>query len=312
MFGNPDLGNLRVVLINGSPLFCSNVDFYPKQEMDPVELLQGGPRTLIYSIGKKTFERTLSIPLYVDTDGNIAEPCKEVIRCADNPLRSLSLTMNYGIMGEPLTADLYQSPLSTDSHKRLTLGCCYIQKLTITVENAGPITMEVSIIGLPDDENEDDYDVDVPTEGLMARQCSFADCIIRSGADGSYVYWENIQEFNLSFENKVEPLYLVTQSKRDYADYLLAGETHIFGEWTEIKKAEEWDDEKGQWKHGGYFDDFYLKIKIADIVADIRDIVMKPQSQPLGVGILKRKTEFIVTFRHGWVSETRNLVFSDL
>ena len=314
MRGTFDTAHLRICYINSLPFYASKIDgFYPKQEMEERALVQGGSRTIIYYIGKKTIEGTISMPIYVGKDGTMAEGCKEIIRCADNPFREFDLVINRGMMHEPLTADVYNSPVATDKHKRMTFDTAAIQKLSINISDSGPATFEVSFVGIPSKTEENDQNLIVPNEDMMHRQCTYADCLIAIGEDNEgnpLNFKENTKEFSLVFENKIEGLYLLGQD--DYATHLYSVKTNIGGQWTEAVHSEEWDDEAGNYNHGGYVDGEKLKLAIADAVGYVEDVLYSPQEQPLGVGLLKKITNFKATFRYGWVDANNNLVFSNL
>jgi hypothetical protein len=320
MRGNADIGQLRTIYINNLPLAVSSIDdFFPKQNIAQTSMLQGGGRTVIYEIKEKTIEGSITCPLCVDKNGSVTEGCRELLRCADNPTRNLNLVMNFGVMGEPKTATTYTSR-GAETQKRLTIATGVITDLTLSIDKEGPVSINCKIQALPDKENENDYNFeDIPIENYMARQCSYADCLICQGEqEENYVFLDSVNEFKINFSNKIDPLYLLRKESTDYASELALEETVITGEWTEIKKASEFhlipggQGEIAHWMHGGYYQDVFLKFFIADISGAIRDLLYKPQTQPLGIGILKRKTEFIATWRYGWVSEIDNLVFENL
>lgn len=314
MRGNYDNASLRIGYANGYPIFISSFDgFYTKQEMKDREMTQGGPRTVVYEIGKKTIEGTIEIPLYVDKNGDISEGCRQLIKCADDPTFKLNLEFNRGMMHEPKTADIYNSPTSTLKHKRVTLECCAVSQGTITVPSNGGVTMSFHIKALPDPNNTNSYDLNIPISDMMVRQCTYADCLITIGEDNAgvpLVFKENVKEFSLNFENNIEELYLLGQN--DYANSLIIGKTNINGEWTEAVKSEDWEDEAENYNHGGYVDGEKLRIRLADITGYIDDVLYEPQYQPIAVGLLNKKTKFKATFRYGWVGQTDNLIFRDL
>jgi hypothetical protein len=313
MRGNFDSGNLRIATINGIPIYVNSIDgFHTVQEMKEEELIQGGPRTVVYSINKKKINGKISIPLYVDKDGKISEGCKEIIKCADNPTLFFNLKANRGIMHEPNTADIYNSPIKTDKHKRITLECCVVSDLSINIPEQGGITLTVSIIGLPEKNAENDYNISPPTSDMMSRQCTYADCIITTGEDEEgkpIIFKENIKDFNLNFNNKIDELYLLGQN--DYASALCIGKTNINGDFTEAVKSSEWDDEYENYNHGGYVDDNKLFIRIADIIGKMNDVLYEPQEQPIAVGLICKKTKFKVVFRYGWINDN-NLIFKNM
>ena len=316
MIGNFDSGNFRIAYIGNLPIYISNIEgFYPRQEMKEMEMVQGGPRTVVYEIGKKTIEGSISMPLYINKDGVIDEGCKEILRCADYPGRNFNLIIDRGIMHESLTANEYDDPKSNLKHRRMTFECCVVKKLTINVPTSGSITMQISIVALPegDDTKINPYYLPTPNSGMMMRQCSYADCSVTLGGTletGILKFKENVQEFELNIENNTEGLYLLGQ--HDYASYLILGKTNINGQWTEAIRSEEWADEADNYNHGGYCWREGLKFRIADVSAYIDDVLYEPQEQPLGSGLLKKKTNFKATFEYGWVDENQNLIFKDL
>jgi len=314
MLGNFDLGHLRLISVNDIPLLVSNTaNVYVKQDIEEARLLQGGPRSNIYKIGVKHFRGTLSIPLYLDKSGNIADACKEILMCADNPFRQLAITMNFGVMGQERTALSYQGKWYTGLHERTTLDPCAITKLDISVDPKAPITMEVEVIALLDPDNDNDYDLTAATTvDLMSRHCMLADCALTRDDDD--VFLDTVEQFNLTFTNGIEELVVIPwtpdnrsaanpstgeQSSRDYPHYLHLGEegTNIHSSFTELTRAEDWDNELLTWNHGGYARGDEMKIRFADVLARIRDPLYK-----------------VAMFRHAWLSagETDNLIFADL
>jgi len=314
MRASPDIGHIRVVYINGNPLLVRTIDdYFPIQEINPVTLIQGGPRTLVYDINKKVYHTKLSVPVYLNVDGEVAEPIKEIIRYADNPtLGDLSIGANFSVMDPNITARPYNHPYRTSEHKRLTLGCAAIPKLKITTREKGLVTIDFEVIGLPDLKNENDYDFAMDTDGLMSRYCSFADCLVTVKEGSEKIFKEDITELSLEFNNKLEPLYLLAPDSQDTASLYYLMETVVTGEWQSIKRVTDWDNERLTWKHGGHAMDEYIKIRIADMLATIRDCVYHPRTQPLGVGILKQVDQFLAVWRSGYLSQTKNLVFEGL
>jgi hypothetical protein len=317
MLGNVDVGHLRVARVNGIPVLVSSIsDYFPKQEMEHVELLTGGPRTVVYYIGKKTIRGTLRVPLYLDKDGLIGAGCREIIKCADNPFRQFELYFNFGIQGEKKTALMYQQKWSSSAHWRMLLDPCGVTKLDITVEKNGGANMEIGFVGLPApfSSNTAEYTLDPEASGLMSRQCSFADCLITRLGDT--VFQEEITNINLSFENDIQELWMLPGSQATSVDYArelyLDKKTLIGGSWEELKKSKDWANEMTAWNHGSYAEDDDLRIRFADIRARIQNVLYEPQEQPLNVGVLRKKTNFKAVFEYGWVSAQDNLVFPEL
>lgn len=316
MRGNVDSGHLRIAYINGIPIALSATSkVFPEQEMKNIDLLQGGPRTRVYAKDRKRITGSLDIPLYLDKDGNVAEGCREVIRCGDNPMKLFSLAMNFGVMGRERTALAYQKKWDTSLHRRLTFSCAAVRSLDLTADRNGNVNMKLEFIALPEDDDAkiNDYDFNVPYTDLMSRHASFADCIITKEEDT--VFMKDVTNFNLNWDNPVEEIYLVPGTpdmSRDYAHYLyLEKGTVIKGSWEEIKRAEEWDNELEAYNHGGYADDDYVRIRIADIMGEIRDPLYDLQEQPLMPGILRKKINFMATFRDGWIEDgsDHNMIF---
>ncbi len=319
MLGNVDIGHLRIIYVNDLPLIVKSTStIYPTQEMDIIDLTQGGIRSHVYTKEKKTIQGNLSIPLYLNKNGEVAEACKKIISLADNPLNNFNLAMNFGVMGTERTALLYQKKWDTSLHRRLTFECAVINKLSLTIEKNSNVSLELSFIALPEKEDSliNDYDFEVPYENLMSRHCSFADCIITRLDDT--VFLKDITNFSLEWENPMELIYLIPGSpemSRDYANYIaLSKSTKITGYWEELKRACDWSDELSKWNHGGYARGDIIKVRIADITGIIQDPLYKLEEQPLSVGILKKKTNFIATFRGAMIYENNpvNMIFPDL
>jgi len=314
MRASPDVGHIRVAHVNGLPLLVRKIDdYFPIQEINPITLTQGGPRTVVYDLNKKVYHAKLTVPIYLNADGEVSEAVKEIIRFADNPTRGdLSFGANFAIMDPHITARPYNHPYRVTEHKRLTLETAAIPKLKISVQEKGLVTMDFEIIGLPDLNNEGDYDFDLDTTGLMSRYCSFADCLISVKEGSEKIFKEDVTELSLEFENKLEPLYLLAPDSQDTASLYYLMETIITGEWQSLKRVTDWDNERLVWKHGGYAMDEYIKIRIADMLAILQDCVYYPRTQPLGVGILKQVDKFLAVWRSGYLSQTKNLVFQNL
>lgn len=241
MLGNVDSGHLRIIYINDLPLIVkSTSNVFPIQEMEIIDLTQGGIRSHVYAKEKKTIQGNLSIPLYLNKEGEVAEACKKIISLADNPLNDFKLAMNFGVMGAERTALLYQEKWDTSLHRRLTFECAAISKLSLNIDRNSNVNLELSFYALPEKNDSliNDYDFDVPYQDLMSRHCSFADCVITRLDDT--VFLKDITNFSMEWENPMELIYFIPGSpemSRDYAHYIvLSKSTKITGSWEELKE----------------------------------------------------------------------------
>ena len=209
MLGNFDFGNLRLIFINDLPLLVEDTsDIFPIQDIKEIRLLQGGPRSNIYMIGIKRLNGKISLPLYLDKDGQVSAACKEIFMCADNPFKTFELKMDFAVMGEERTALSYQGKWDTSRHKRLTFNTCAIKNLSIKSDSNKQLSLDIDIIAIFDPDNENDYELTAPVLDLMSRRCTLADCILTR--DNNIVFIDTLSEFTMQFTNNISYFQIIS------------------------------------------------------------------------------------------------------
>ncbi|HRT84933.1 MAG TPA: hypothetical protein P5523_09870 [Bacteroidales bacterium] len=297
-------GYQKTVIVNDLPLYLNApINIYPEQELNARSFIQGGPRDQIYELGKKIVKGNFSFPILINKDGDVDEPVKEILECAQYPMRTLTIKTNYVLAKRYVTADIKDYRDMTDNvgfnvYSKMTFECCAITKLTISVSETDNVSANAEIIGLVSETPI----VNIPalsTTGMMRRHINYAECDVYLTYP-SY-HWDTSKSFSISVENTIEPIYnfIKDNDKQTWTDLPVAmamGESHVYGDITYSVDRGTAASEKLTLPTGGWMGQNLIFDISGVILIDIPHCIANLTQQPIELGLLQRKTEFKALF----------------
>lgn len=301
-------GYQKLVNVNGYQLTLdAPMSIFPQQELKLKEYIQGGPRNQVYEMGKKILKGNLSFPITIDSNGNIDPAVKEMIECAQYPMRGLTIFTNYTLSQKYITADLRNwDSLGIPNngfgiYNKITFEDCGITKMEISVQENQSATISAEVIGRIGTTTTPSQSL--PAYGMMRRAVSYAECDVYL-TDPVY-HWDTSKEFKLNIENNIEPIYTLydgltvadTNNWTDLPSIIGMSTSHVNGHIKHSVDRGTADSEKqslpsGAWVGSDLIFDIsgVCEIKIPRMIANLTQ-------QPIELGLLNRTTEFVALFR---------------
>jgi len=298
-------GHQKIILINNLPLALNSpANIYPEQELQDRHFIQGGPRAQVYEMGKKILKGNFSFPLTLDKDGNLDVAVKEIIECAQYPLRDLTIYTNYELSKKYITADIYDWSIGGipnngfGVYDRVIFNDCAITKMSLSVKEEGPATISVEIIGRIGTTTSSIPSL--PITGMMRKAISYSECDVYLTSPA--YHWDTTKEFNVTIENKIEPIYTFVHisdrsSWTDLPEVISMGASKVYGNITYSVDRGNAYSEKASLPTGAWVgSDLCFDISgVCEI--NIPRFIANLTQQPIELGLLNRKTEFIALFR---------------
>jgi len=298
-------GFQKTIVVNTYPLALNApANIYPEQELKDRHFIQGGPSAQVYEMGKKILKGNFSFPLTVDQNGDIDLAARELLEAAQYPMRDLTIYTNYELSKYYITADLYDWSIGGipnngfGIYNRVIFEDCAITKMDITVKETEPVTANVEIIGRLGTTTSSIPAL--PTTGMMRRAISYAECDVYLTSPA--YHWDTTREFNITIENKIEPIYtfsqvLPTSSWTDLPQVIAMGERHVYGDITySVDRGTAYSEKinliSGAWAGSDLIFDLSGVCEI-----NIPRLIARLTQQPIELGLLNRKTEFVALFR---------------
>ena len=301
-------GYQKLISINDNPIFLQgSFDGFPRQEVKPEPFVQGGPRTGIYSINEKVVKGSLITPMYMNSNGRIDEAIKELLRCAEYPLRNMTIKTNYVLGTSSITE--FQSGVPDNKrgfgkYVRMAFVDCGITDLSIKVEHKSAVIIRADFIGLVS-ANESSVVPNVESSGMMRRNLTFPDCDLFLTTPESH--WDTTRSFEINIKNDLRPFIAVRSqiSTTDQPDGIAMNTSEI---WGKIEQSVDRDNIFGEIDSlisGGYAGqkmifDFGGAVKI-----EFPHCTMEPTEQPIeGTTLLKRTTKVLCVFGSSKLNDT--------
>jgi hypothetical protein len=304
-------GYQRLIAINGYPLYLdSPFSGFPTHDVQGKTFVQGGPRNAVYFMGERHVKGSFSCPMFISSDGDLDPAVKEILTLADYPLSNMRIDTNYVHSGWGVTDDVLD--INGDPNKGfgplklMSFEGCGITSLKVTVPNEGPVMLSCDFVGLVSRGVEAVVD-DPEDSGLMRANLIFANCDVY--LEEPEFFWDTSRSFEISVENKLEPVIAVLPSP--IPDALKTDQPRFFSMMdSSITATISYSVDRGILAEqsltiptGGYVGkglvfDFYG-------LANIRfpHCVMKVTEQPITLDLLERKTEVRAMFESGTLSE---------
>jgi len=307
-------GYQKLVALNDCPIYLQGTfDGFPRQEVKPEPFVQGGPRTNIWSIQEKVVRGSLMTPMYIDSSGNIDEAIKELLLCAEYPMRELKISTNY-VMGTSNITE-FQSGVPDakrgfGKYLRMAFVNCGITQLTMEVPHKSPVIIRADFVGFVAP-NESAVVPDPSASGMMRRNLTFADCDLYLESPESE--WDTTRSFEVKIVNDLKPFLAVRSyiSTTDHPEGIAMNTSDI---WATIKQSVDRANIYGEIDSmisGGYAGlnmifDFGGVVKI-----EFPHCVMEPTEQPIeGTTLLERTTKVLCVFGSPKLDETEGHLIS--
>ena len=298
-------GYQRLVAVNGLPLFLEDPFVgHPEQVVEARKFVQGGPRTAIYFMGAKMVKGSFRFPICLDTTGSIEPAAKEILLCAEYPLRPLRIDTNYLLSKFNITADKYdwdgQPNRGFDVYERMAIVDCVITELKLSVPNEGPAMVSVQFLGAVS-RTEEAVVADPASSGLMRRALIYGDCDVY--LETPEFFWDTARSFEFTVTNEIEPIIALmsvnptvdqwTDQPREFE----VGETKVAGQIVESVDRGAIADESEVLPTGGYMGQNLSFDLSGALLVKFGDVIMHLTEQPIGRGMLERTTKFQVVWQ---------------
>ena len=297
-------GHQRLIAINDSPIYLDEPFLgFPKQEAVPKDFVQGGPRTKIYYIGEKLVKGSFKAPIFINEASGLDPGIKQLLLCAENPLRDMTITTNYvaassGVTAWNLREDLggLTDNLGFGKLKRMAFTSCGITELALEVPNEGRATLNVEFVGLVD-ELEASITPDPVLSGMMRTAVSYAMCDVFL-EDPEY-QWDASRSFTVKVSNQIEPIIAIPtwlSPTTDQPVALAMGTSHLTAEIKHSVDRGSLEQELSTLPSGG-LNAHGLRFDIAGmVIVRFPNCIMSLTDQPIGLGMLERTTRVLAGF----------------
>ncbi len=302
-------GHQRLVSINNFPIYLEEPwDVFPRQETSVVHYVQGGPRPAVYLLKHKWVKGSFQVPVSINPSGDIDPAVKEILLCAEYPLRSMEIDTNYTLSNRYFTDDLTGSNKGFGTYSRLAFDCCGITNLKLNVPNDGPVMLNVEFVGFISEGNA--AVVPDPTAtGMMRKKMSYADCDVY--LETPEYHWDTTRSFSLTIANEIEPIIALLPSgtlpsalQTDQPRELSMGTSSIQGEIVYSVDRGVLSTEAESLPSGGLMGRGLIFDLSGLILIEFPFAVMHLTEQPIALDLLERKTVFEGMFSSGQLDET--------
>ncbi len=300
-------GYQKLISINDQPVFLQEAfDGFPRQQVTSEYFVQGGPRTAIYAVQEKIVRGSMVVPFYLSS-GAVDPAVKELLQCAEYPMRPLKINTNY-VMGTSEITE-FQSGIQDNKrgfgkYIRMSFVDCGITSAVIDVPNKGPVTIRAEFIGTV---APNSYSV-VPnpsSSGMMKRIISRGDCDIFLERPESE--WDTTRSFQIKITNDLKPFVAVRSaiSTTDQPDFIAMNTSEVTATIKQSVDRGNLYDEMNSLMSGGYAGvgmvfDFAGVVKVT-----FPHCVMEPTEQPIsGTQLLERTTKILCAFGGSKLTET--------
>lgn len=300
--GSP--GHQKLITINGYQLALNSpMSIFPQQELEIKDFLQGGPRSQFYEMGKKIVKGNISMPITIDGNGDVDAAVKELMECAQYPMKDLTINTNYVLAKEYITADQWDFRSNSRNngfnvYNKMSFEQCCVTKMFLEVPEYGNASVNMDIMGMISKTIPATV-TPLPTTTMMRRHISYADCDVYL-TDPEY-HWDTTKSFNISIENEIEPIYTFidvtdTQTWTDLPKVLAMGKSHVTGEIKYSIDRATAASEKSTLPTGGWMGS-YLNFDLSGIIIiNIPRCIAELTQQPIELGLLERTTKFVGLF----------------
>jgi hypothetical protein len=300
----------KTIMVNNNTLALNSpINIFPEQELNIKDFIQGGPRSQIYELGKKIVKGNMSFPLTLDKNGDLDVANKEILECAQYPMRDLTIQTNYVLSKRYITADAfdYHSMINNTGfnvYNRMAFTNCAINKLNISVSESKQLNVNAEIIGMVSDTPVSNPSL--PSINMMRRNISYAECDVFL-TEPAYT-WDTAKAFEINIENNIEPIYTFienddTSTWTDLPVEMAMGHSHISGEIIYSVDRSSADYEKASLPTGGWMGKDLIFDLSGIIIITIPHCIAELTQQPIELGLIERKTKFVALFNSTKLSE---------
>jgi hypothetical protein len=274
---------VRSIRINDNYLLVESCDVFQKQEIDVKFYIQGGPRASIADIGKKWVEGQVVFKLFVDRNGEVLTPIRDILKNAEKPVSEIKIDTNHSLSHLQITGE----DGGSDNNSLVSLDGLVIKNLTISASPDKDVTITCSFYGTIDLRTPGDYvnPPDIP----ISRAITWADC----DASRYSSAMRTVSSLEFKIENSIQDAVFLTDyygQRDDQINFYGVKETRWQGQYDEFLRL---GMEVDNYFHGGWkvgeniiFDfgavKFYTKVPL-----------FQKSEQPINSKLLVRKSKFL-------------------
>lgn len=297
-------GHQKTVTINNYPLYLETpFTFFPQQELDIRDYIQGGPRSQVYEMGKKIVKGSMSFILSVNANGDLDDAVQELFECAQYPLRDLTIRTNYVLGQYYITADhvngvTMMPNVGFDVYEKMIFEDCAVTNLSLEVKEYGSVSAKADLIGTISATTASTIPA-LPSYNMMRRNISYAECDVY--ITSPTYNWDTTKTFNLSIENEIEPIYTFIKATdrstwTDLPRAIAMGKSHVTGDITYVVDRGTAAAEQASLPSGSFIGNHLIFDISGVMLIDIPWCQANVAQQPIELGLLERKTEFLALF----------------
>lgn len=273
----------RSVRVNDNYLLVESCDIYQRQDIDVKFYIQGGPRSSVADIGKKWVEGQMTFKLFVDRNGEILTPVRDILINAEKPIDEIKIDTNHSLAHLNITAE----DGGSDNNSLVSLDGLVVKSLTITASPEKDVTIVCNFYGTIDLRTAGDFvqPGDIP----ISRAISWADC----DASRYSSAMRTVSNLEFKIENAIQDVTFLTNyygQRDDQINYYGIKETRWQGSYEEFLRL---GMEVDNYFHGGWKVGENIIFDFGVVRFYSRVPLFFKSEQPINSKLLLRKSKFL-------------------
>lgn len=282
---------VRSIAVNGYYLYTESCTINRVQEMEQRTFVQGGARPAIATIGAKSIEGSIKLPVRLDRSGQVEAGIRALLEHAELPMTALRLDTNH-VLSTVLQTTAEHG--GTDDNRLLSLDCMVIKKLTLSCEEKGKVMLSCDLEGMIDQQNASETFVSPPSDmKRLGRILTWSDCWARRRESAM----QTVSRLEISITNTLsKKAYILPADTpvelRDDQISLLAVKSCVWeGTFAETLRV---GADKDTYIHGGYMKGENVTLHWGPIRATAQVPLFRISESPYDEGVMKRTSRFLM------------------
>jgi hypothetical protein len=273
----------RAVRVNENYLLAESCDIFQKQDIDIKFYIQGGPRSSVADIGKKWVEGQLVFKLFVDSNGDVLTPIRDILKNAEIPNTVIKLDTNHVLSHLNLSAE----DGGSDNNKLVSLDGMVVKELVISASPEKDVTITCKFYGTIDLRLNGDFIT--PEDIAISRAITWADC----DASRFSSAMRTVSSMEFKIDNVIQDVTFLTNyfsERDDQVSYFGVKETRWQGSYDEFLRL---GMEVDNYFHGGWKVGENMLFDFGAVRFYSRVPLFFKSEQPINSKLLLRKSKFL-------------------
>jgi hypothetical protein len=255
-----------------------------EQKFEVIYLIQGGARAAVADIGSRITKGKLSMPLRVDSSGDLFPGVKSILRCAEFQPNGVYLQINtnhYLSATNGMVADDWV----TNNIGLLDLDVCLISNISIESRSGGSVVLNCDVVGIIDVRSISDV-VDLTGVDLSGRELMFADCkAYRKEARLPISMFETGLSSEINEDYYIPPSFAIPEQRTDQVQFISSKTWTTHGQYEQFVKK---GIEKSSFLKGGIMPNQNMTFEIGPLKVCYFVPMFSTSTQNIDVKLIKR------------------------